>query len=142
MADPDDHARERIRAAARLFNERRFFEAHDVLEEEWAAARGARRLPLQALVKVAAGMYHLQTSNPVGAESLLSSGLDALRRAAGASDAVAVGGGVRIALSPVADPVASAVAKLRAAGDGAPPAWGPEDLPRLSASSDSGTPDP
>ena len=64
--------------AARLFNERAYYESHDVLEEEWADSRGVRREVLKALVKLAAGMYHLQTSGYRGAGSLLSSGLAAL----------------------------------------------------------------
>ena len=64
--------------AVRLFNERAYYECHDVLEEEWADARGVRREVLKALVKLAAGMYHLQTSGYRGAGSLLSSGLEAL----------------------------------------------------------------
>lgn len=135
MPSSDSGSAEEIRRAAFLFNDRSYFEAHDVLEEEWAAARGPRRRALQALVKVAAGMYHLQTSNLVGAESLLSSGLDTLRAAAGASPGVAVGGGLRVALRPVADPVDSVLSKIRAARSGASPEWRTEDLPRMRCDS-------
>ena len=130
MADPLGEPGGDVRAAARLFNDRLYFEAHDVLEEEWAGARGPRRPVLQALVKLAAGMYHLQTSNFAGAESLLSSGLHTLRAAADAS-AVAVGSGLRVLVGPLADPVDSALKKIRAVRAGAAPSWGAEDLPKF-----------
>ena len=90
--------------AARLFNERAYYESHDVLEEEWAGARGVRRETLKALVKLAAGMYHLQTSGYRGAASLLSSGLAAL-------DALPADA-VFFEVPPLRDPVARCLGKL------------------------------
>ena len=109
--------------AARLFNERAYYESHDVLEEEWAGARGARREVLKALVKLAAGMYHLQTSGYRGAGSLLSSGLAALD--ALPPDAVFV------ETSPLRDPVARCLEKLETLASGGAVEWVETDLPRL-----------
>ncbi len=109
--------------AARLFNERAYYESHDVLEEEWAGARGVRREVLKALVKLAAGMYHLQTSGYRGAGSLLSSGLAALD--ALPPDAVCV------EISPLRDPVARCLEKLETLESGGAVEWVEDDVPRL-----------
>ncbi len=50
-----------------LFNQREFFECHEVLEEAWTPERDPRRLFLQSLIHVAVGFYHHQQGNPVGA---------------------------------------------------------------------------
>ncbi len=109
--------------AARLFNERAYYESHDVLEEEWAGARGVRRETLKALVKLAAGMYHLQTSGYRGAASLLSSGLAAL-------DALPADA-VFFEVPPLRDPVARCLGKLALLESGGAVEWAEDDLPRL-----------
>ena len=109
--------------AARLFNERAYYESHDVLEEEWAGARGARREVLKALVKIAAGMYHLQTSGYRGAGSLLSSGVAAL-------DALPPDA-LFFEVSPLRDPVARCLEKLATLESGGTVEWVETDLPRL-----------
>jgi hypothetical protein len=108
--------------AVRLFNERAYYESHDVLEEEWAGARGVRREALKALVKLAAGMYHLQTSGYQGAESLLGSGLAALD--ALPTDAVPV------EIAPLRDPVRRCLEKIRTVRSGGAVTWEAGDLPR------------
>ena len=109
--------------AARLFNERAYYESHDVLEEAWADARGTRREVLKALVKLAAGMYHLQTSGYRGAGSLLASGLAALD--ALPPDAVFV------EITPLRDPVTRCLEKLERLEAGGAVEWVETDLPRL-----------
>ena len=109
--------------AARLFNERSYYESHDILEEEWAGVRGVRREALKALVKLAAGMYHLQTSGYRGAESLLSSGLAALDGLP--PDAL------RVEVAPLRDPIARCLEKIRTLNSGGTVEWTEEDLPRL-----------
>src|SRR5205807_6702956 len=54
---------ERIERGIRLFNNREFFECHEVLEEEWTPETGARRLFLQSLIHVAVGLYHAERGN-------------------------------------------------------------------------------
>lgn len=109
--------------AARLFNERSYYESHDVLEEEWAGARGARREALKALVKLAAGMYHLQTSGYRGAGSLLSSGLAAL-------DALPPDT-VFVEIAPLRDPIGRCLGKLEILASGGTVEWVETDLPQL-----------
>ena len=109
--------------AVRLFNERAYYECHDVFEEEWAGARGVRREALKALVKLAAGMYHLQTSGYQGAESLLSSGLEAL-------DALPPEA-VFVEIAPFRGPIARCLQKIRTLKSGGTVEWIEADLPRL-----------
>jgi predicted metal-dependent hydrolase len=58
-----------------LFNNREFFECHEVLEEAWTPERGPRRLFLQSLIHVAVGFYHHGRGNPLGATRQLRKGL-------------------------------------------------------------------
>ena len=58
-----------------LFNDRSFFECHEVLEEIWTPSRGAERLFLQALIHFAVGFYHHQRRNQAGAQRQLRKGL-------------------------------------------------------------------
>ena len=66
--------------AARLFNAKLYFEAHDYLEDVWQDARGDERAFLQALIHVSVGMYHVAAANHQGAVNLLARALDALAR--------------------------------------------------------------
>ena len=66
---------ERVERGIRLFNNREFFECHEVLEEEWTPERGARRLFLQSLIHMAVGLYHAERGNPTGAIRQLRKGL-------------------------------------------------------------------
>ncbi len=120
LAPPANSA---ILEAVRLFNGRAYYESHDVLEEEWADSRGVRREVLKALVKLAAGMYHLQTSGYRGAGSLLSSGLAALE--ALPPDALF------FEVPPLRDPVTRCLEKLETVESGGTVEWVEEDLPRL-----------
>lgn len=58
-----------------LFNQREFFECHEVWEQIWTPARGRERLFLQALIHMAVGFYHHQHGNQAGAERQLGKGL-------------------------------------------------------------------
>jgi len=69
-----------IQEAIRLFNDRFFFEAHEVLEEVWRQEHGEPRLFLQGLIQVCAGYHHFQNGNLVGAITLLQRGADKMRR--------------------------------------------------------------
>ena len=75
------------------------------------------------LVKLAAGMYHLQTSGYRGAGSLLSSGLAAL-------DALPAGA-VFVEIAPLRDPVARCLDTLETLESGGTVEWVEADLPRL-----------
>lgn len=71
---------DRIRDGLRLFNERFFFEAHEVLEDVWHRDRGPSRLFLQGLIQLCAGFHHFQNGNPRGAAELLQRGSDKMRK--------------------------------------------------------------
>ena len=69
-----------IEEGIRLFNERYFFEAHEVLEDVWHLERGEPRLFLQGLIQICAAYHHFQNGNLVGAVTLLQRGADKMRR--------------------------------------------------------------
>lgn len=63
----------------RLFNQRQYFEAHDILEEVWIRRTGKEKIFYQGLIQVAVGLYKIAVGNQGGAVSLLTKGLDKLR---------------------------------------------------------------
>jgi len=68
-----------LRRGAALFDQGRFWDAHEAWEEAWLEEDGEVRLFLQGLIQVAAG-YHKATVQlqPNGCVKLLRSGLDKL----------------------------------------------------------------
>ncbi len=61
------------------FNEKDFFECHDILEDVWFEIRGESRKFYQGLIHLAVGFYHIiERDNPKGALSQLGKGLDKL----------------------------------------------------------------
>ncbi len=69
---------ERFEMGLERFNERDFFEAHEVLEDLWHEYREEDRTFLQGLIQLSAGFYHLDCSNFRGARSQLTKGLQKL----------------------------------------------------------------
>ncbi len=63
-----------------LFNTRKFFEAHEALEEVWLKAHGDEKLLLHGLIQVAAAFHHHTRHNHAGFRSLLEKGLQKLDR--------------------------------------------------------------
>lgn len=84
---------ELVSEGARLFDEGRFFEAHEAWEAHWLGEKGeARRLLLQGLIQIAAAFHKLVDKDaPEPAASLFAKGLAKLDRC---SDAI---GGVELA---------------------------------------------
>ena len=68
-----------LRRGAALFDQGRFWDAHEAWEEAWLEEEGEVRQLLQGLIQVAAG-YHKATVQlqPGGCVKLLRSGLDKL----------------------------------------------------------------
>src|SRR5207245_9382965 len=62
------------RVGAALWNERLFFEVHEVLEAVWRSATGTVREALQGVIQVAVAFHHLAHGNVRGARSLLVEG--------------------------------------------------------------------
>ncbi len=68
-----------FQAAIQLFNEQKFFECHEVLEDLWQPLpAGAEKTFLQGLIQVAVGFHHLKNLNYVGAKNKCQSGLQKL----------------------------------------------------------------
>lgn len=63
-----------------LFNEEKFFEAHEVWEDAWRIEKGEPAYFLHGLIQVAAGFVKLQRGEPKGASSLLAKGAAKLER--------------------------------------------------------------
>jgi hypothetical protein len=63
-----------VDAAIALWDERLFFEVHEVLEAVWRSATGDVRQALQGVIQLAVAFHHLAHGNRRGARSLLVEG--------------------------------------------------------------------
>ena len=66
--------------ARRHFDAKEYFEAHEVWEEMWNEAGGARHSFLQGLIQVAVALHHAGNGNFKGARKLFASALEYLDR--------------------------------------------------------------
>ncbi|MDP9021191.1 MAG: DUF309 domain-containing protein [Actinomycetota bacterium] len=66
-----DDLEEALAKAVELWNQERFFEAHEVLEDVWNAAPDGDRLFWQGVIQVAVGCCHHQRGNVPGSVALL-----------------------------------------------------------------------
>jgi predicted metal-dependent hydrolase len=60
----------RLAEGARLFNDGRFFESHEVWESLWHEVAGPQRELLQGLIQAAAAYHHADRGNASGARYL------------------------------------------------------------------------
>ncbi|MDQ3932190.1 MAG: DUF309 domain-containing protein [Actinomycetota bacterium] len=67
-----------LATAIELWNEERFFEAHEVLEDVWQAAPEEDRRFWQGIIQVAVGCVHHQRGNVHGTSALLHKAADKL----------------------------------------------------------------
>jgi sugar phosphate isomerase/epimerase/predicted metal-dependent hydrolase len=67
---------EGVRHGIELFNQRRFFEAHEEIEAEWHAERGQIRRLYQGILQIGVGYYHALNGNHRGAVLLLTDGIE------------------------------------------------------------------
>ncbi len=58
------------RRGIECFNDGRYFECHEVLEEIWLVAEGEEKAFLHALIQLAAALHHHQRGNHKGARSV------------------------------------------------------------------------
>jgi predicted metal-dependent hydrolase len=72
--DARDPIARAVEGAIALWDERLFFEVHEVLEAVWQTATGDVRQALQGVIQLAVAFYHLDHGNRRGARSLLSEG--------------------------------------------------------------------
>ncbi|MGH9396904.1 MAG: DUF309 domain-containing protein [Terriglobia bacterium] len=63
-----------IARGIRLFNEHRFFEAHEALEEIWLKEHGEAKTFLHGLIQIAAAFHHYTRANLPGFRSLMNKG--------------------------------------------------------------------
>lgn len=80
MAGTESRGLDPIQEGIRLFNDRYFFEAHEVLEGVWREEHGEPRIFLQGLIQISAAYHHTQNGNMVGAVTLLERGSEKIRR--------------------------------------------------------------
>jgi predicted metal-dependent hydrolase len=60
----------RLAEGIRLFNQRNFFEAHEIWEQEWKEAEGVGRIFYQGMIQAAVALHHIQRGNYAGAISV------------------------------------------------------------------------
>jgi predicted metal-dependent hydrolase len=72
------HERELYERGLVEFNDGRYFDCHDTLEELWMDMRGRPRRYLQGLIQAAVGLYHIYSGNLTGAYSQLTKSLEKL----------------------------------------------------------------
>ena len=68
MASPQEDAG--FAAGIRLFNRGKFFEAHEIWEEEWKQAKGDERIFYQGIIQAAVALLHVDRGNYAGAISV------------------------------------------------------------------------
>jgi len=64
-----------FRRGIALFDQGRFYDAHEVLEDVWRATQGDEKRFLQGLIQAAVALHHHSTGNTRGATSLLERAL-------------------------------------------------------------------
>jgi hypothetical protein len=64
----------------RLFNDAKFFDAHEVLEDVWRESPHAEKKFFQGLVQVAVAFHHHSTGNLVGMRSVLNRAMGNLEK--------------------------------------------------------------
>lgn len=78
--DPTAEYDPRYLAGIVLFNQRDYFEAHEVWEELWMATSGPDKKFYQSLIQAAVGLCHFCNGNLRGAEKLYRSSRDYMQR--------------------------------------------------------------
>ena len=63
-----------------LFNQKKFYDAHEEWEEMWSNYYLKDRLFIQGLIQVTVSFYHLSTNNIKGAKNLMKRGVEKLNQ--------------------------------------------------------------
>ena len=77
--DSSNNFRESLNNAFDLFNNQKWYEAHDALEEIWNELDGDERQVIQGILQVSVSQFHLSKGNKNGATILLGEGLGRIR---------------------------------------------------------------
>lgn len=64
-----------VQEGIRLFNQRQFYEQHEVIEHEWHAERTGIRVLYQGILQIGVGFHHALNGNYKGAVALLTDGI-------------------------------------------------------------------
>ena len=72
--EPHEHA-DKFQHGIGLFNNRRFFDAHETWEEIWLQSVEPDKAFLQGIIQIAAAFHHYLRGNFAGSCSLLNAGL-------------------------------------------------------------------
>jgi hypothetical protein len=75
-----EQRQEKFHRGIECFNQRNFFECHEVLEEIWLEETEEEKPFYQGLIQVAAAFHHYLNGNLTGTLSLLRQGVTKLRR--------------------------------------------------------------
>ena len=75
----DSNKEELFISGLRLFNDRKFYDAHEFWEELWLEHYLEDKKFIQALIQLTVAYYHLSTGNLKGARSLLNKSLDKMK---------------------------------------------------------------
>ena len=62
-------------SALNLFNNQKWYEAHDAFEDIWNTVEGDQRQVIQGILQVSVSQFHLSKGNLNGATILLGEGL-------------------------------------------------------------------
>jgi predicted metal-dependent hydrolase len=81
----------KIAEGVQLFNSKKYFETHEVLEEVWLKTKGEQKLFLHGLIQIAAAFHHQTRRNPAGFRSLLEKGLKKLENFAEDEEGIDLG---------------------------------------------------
>jgi hypothetical protein len=65
--------------ALNLFNDQKWYEAHDAFEEIWNVVDGDERQVIQGILQVSVSQFHLSKGNQNGATILLGEGLGRIK---------------------------------------------------------------
>ncbi len=65
--------------ALNLFNDQKWYEAHDAFEEIWNTVEGDQRQVIQGILQVSVSQFHLSKGNLNGATILLGEGLGRIK---------------------------------------------------------------
>lgn len=74
-----NHIEDGVIKASLLFNNKLYFETHEILEEIWLEEVGSIRPFLQGIIQIAVGFHHLLNNNYYGVVSLTKDGAAKLR---------------------------------------------------------------
>ena len=70
---------ESLNCALDLFNKKKWYEAHDALEDIWNTLDGDERQVIQGILQVSVSQFHLSKGNLNGATILLGEGLGRIK---------------------------------------------------------------